>query len=270
MGCCRLCYNPFINIDAEQGGWSAIRIMSITPLKGTSSGAGQMLPPEDGNTKLKAKKIKPKWGKNLVSCGVFLIAFLAILVVFLGAALAKTGLVEVPLFSYLYHGPQPIRLVKGEAVTWDEFRIRLAGRIYEQRNRQTDVYTIQISEAEITGLLTSSVEGALRNTDWQPLVTQIAVSPSGMETFLKFKWRGYLNFDLLFVFEPKVDEQGDIYFEIKKTRFGDYPLPASWGRTIAGFVLSRDLGTWELKIAGEKAIKAISLLEKGINLIIDK
>ncbi len=244
--------------------------MSITPIIGASSGARQPIPPQAASANLKAKKIKPKWGKNLVSCAVFLVAFLVILMVFLGAALAKTGLVEVPLFSYLYHGPQPIRLVQGEAVTWDEFRIRLAGRIYEQRDYKTDVYSIQISEREITGLLISSVDGALRDTDWQPLVTQIAVSPAGMEMFLKFKWRDYLNLDLLFVFEPKVDEQGNIYFDIKKTRFGDYPLPASWGRTIAGFVLSRDLGTWELKIAGEKAIKSISLLEKSINLIIDK
>ena len=214
--------------------------------------------------------IRPKLGMNALSCTLMLIGAILLFLLLLAFLITKSGLLAVPILSRFYHGPTPIRLVQSKPITWDEFRVMLASRIYEQRGTSSKNYTVQLSEQEISGLLLDTVETALRSSKWKVEIAQTVVTPSAMELYLKVTWSSYVNVDLLFSFKPVVDQDGDVQFDVISVRLGDYPLPPSWGKTIAGYVFSRDLGSWEINIGGQKGIQSISLLEKGLNIILNK
>ncbi|MFA6160555.1 MAG: hypothetical protein WC766_00055 [Patescibacteria group bacterium] len=216
------------------------------------------------------KPVKPKIGLNVLSC-LFLI-----MLGFLAAALltafvvAKSGLLHVPIFSSFYVAPEPVRLLQAKPVTWDDFQVLLARRIYAQRSVAGGIYTIRVTEQELTGLLQGATVDALRNSLWEVNLEQIAVTPDYLEVFLKLKWQNTLNFDLLFKLKPKVDENGAIGFDVLEARLGDFAMPTSLIYPLVGNAFGRDLGEWQLKIGGANAIKSVSLLDRGLNIIINK
>lgn len=199
-----------------------------------------------------------------------LIGAILVFLLLLAFLITKSGLLAIPVLSGFYHGPTPIRLVQSKPTTWDEFRVMLASRIYEQRGVNAKSYTVQLNEQEISGLLLDTVETALRSSNWKVVIAQTVVTPSAIELYLKVTWSNYINVDLLFSFKPFIDQDGDVQFDVISAQLGDYPLPPSWGKAIAGYVFSRDLGSWEINIGGQKGIQSISLLEKGLNIILNK
>lgn len=207
---------------------------------------------------------------NVLSCLFMIIGVVLIFLLLLAFLITKSGLVAIPLLSRFYHGPTPIRLVQSKPTTWDDFRVQLATRIYEQRERNSKNYTVQLNEQEISGLLLDTVEKAMRSPNWKVVIAQTVVTPSAMELYLKVTWSSYINVDLLFSFKPFIDQGGNVQFDVISAQLGDYPLPPSWGKAIAGFVFSRDFGSWEINIGGQKGIQSISLLEKGLNIILNK
>lgn len=207
---------------------------------------------------------------NVLSCTLILIGVILLFLLLAAFLVTKSGLLAMPVLSRFYHGPTPIRLVQSKPTTWDEFRVMLASRIYEQRGVKAKDYAVQLNEQEISGLLLDTVETALRSSNWKVVIAQTVVTPSAMELYLKVTWSNYINVDLLFSFKPFIDQDGDVQFDIISAQLGDYPLPPSWGKALAGYVFSRDFGSWEINIGGQKGIQSISLLEKGLNIILNK
>lgn len=214
--------------------------------------------------------VKPKLGLNALSCVALIFAAIVLFVIALAFVVAKSGFLDVPIFDRFYHGPTPTRLIQTAPLSWDAFSADLASKIYEQREYKKSSYTVQVSEQELSGLIQSVAKQNLRNGNWKVEVVQLAVNPDYMELYIKLTWRETGNLDMLFRFKPVLDERGNIRFDLLETRVGDYSLPTSWGLALASNLFARDLGAWELKIGGENAIQSVSLLEKGLNIILSK
>ncbi|MFA6100033.1 MAG: hypothetical protein WC750_04110 [Patescibacteria group bacterium] len=214
--------------------------------------------------------VKPKLGLNALSCVALIFAAVVLSIIGLAFAVAKSGFLDVPIFDRFYHGPTPTRLIQASPLSWDAFSAELASKIYEQREYKKPSYTVQVSEQELSGLIQSVAKQNLRNGNWKVELVQLAVNPDYMELYIKLAWRETGNLDMLFRFKPLLDERGNIRFDLLETRVGDYRLPTSWGMALASNLFARDLGAWELKIGGQNAIQSVSLLEKGLNIILSK
>lgn len=214
--------------------------------------------------------LRPKLGFNALSCAFLIFAAMVLAIILLAFVIAKTGFLEVPIFNRFYNGPTPTRLIQAKPLSWDDFRVELAKKIYEQREYKKQNYTVQVGEQELSGLVQSVAKQNLRNESWKVDLVQLAVNPDYMELYLKLTWRGIGNLDMLFRFKPVWDERGNIRFDILETRMGDYRLPVSWSMALASNLFSRDLGAWEIQVGGENAIQSVSLLEKGLNIILSK
>lgn len=214
--------------------------------------------------------VKPKLGFNIISCAVMILGALLLGVIFLAFIVAKTGFVSVPVLGRFYHGPTPTRLIQAEPIEWDQFRAQLAAEIYGQRERKDGLYAVQLNERVLSGLVKNVADQGLRDRAWKVDLIQVAVTPEFMELYLKLGWYQVGNLDVLIKFKPKLNDKGDVHFEILETRIGDLKLPTSWGMALVSNVFSRDLGSWELKVGGENAVKSISLLERGLNIILSK
>lgn len=214
--------------------------------------------------------IKPKLGLNALSVALIIIGALILFSAVAAFAIAKSGLVQIPLFSRFYNEPIPIRLVQADPLDWDDFRVGLASEIYEQRERQEQGYAVQLSEQELSGLIKSEAEKGLRGQAWTIDLIQVAVTPDYMELYMKLVRSKMGNLDMLIRFRPIVDSKGNLHFEVLETRVGDYKLPVSWGMALASNIFARDLGAWEIHIGSENVIQSVSLLDKGLNIILSK
>ncbi len=206
-----------------------------------------------------AVSIKPKLGKNIISCVVLI--FTTILIISLGLlfAVAKTGLVKIPLLSRFYTGPIPSRLVQAEPMTTEEFKVLLGGRFFsEALEKQTPPYVVSFSERELTGVIMTAIDLALRDAAWKQIYTQIAIRPTDFEFLSKFE-RNSIKLDLLARLKPILKE-GKIMFEPVLIQIGDYKLPASFAYRVVSNIFSRDFGAWELKF-GEVQLLTLRLFE---------
>lgn len=210
-------------------------------------------------------RIKPKMGKNVLGClgvGALIFLILASLVLY---AVAETGVVRVPLFSRLYHGPTPTRLVAAHPMTTDAFRVLLGSRFFNQALKHPKPpYTVDVSEKELTGVIMNAVDIALRDLSWKQDYTQLVVRPTDVEFLSQFS-RGPLHLDMLVRFNPVIQE-GGVRFDPFFVQIGDYRLPASVAYRIAGYLFSRDLGTFFLSF-GEATLQDLMLKDGVIEIV---
>ncbi|MBU2508756.1 hypothetical protein KKE33_00010 [Patescibacteria group bacterium] len=172
---------------------------------------------------------------------IFIVIILIILAV-LAFLLAKTGIVEVPLFSRFYKGPVPTRIIEADPIDPQDFQYILSDRLIKQIQTTAPPYKISISEEELSGALRSVIDTAFRDQGWEVENVQLAVLPESVEFWGEFK-QGYLSADILIKMKPIV-EDGGLRFETLGTRLGDYPVPSKLADQVAGLVFGRDLGTW--------------------------
>ncbi|MFH1620715.1 MAG: hypothetical protein ABIB04_01380 [Patescibacteria group bacterium] len=212
-------------------------------------------------------RIKPKIGKNVISCSV--IASLAILILLFGLlyAVAKTGLVKMPFFSRFYTGPIPTRLVQAEPMTPEEFSVLLGGRFFsEALEKESPPYVVSFNERELTGVIMMAIDIALRDASWKQIFTQIVIRPTDFEFLSKYE-RGVIKVDLLMRFKPDV-VGGRITLDPVSIQIGDYKLPATFAYRVASYIFSRDFGSWELNF-GEAELLAIRLFEGRAEVMAD-
>ncbi len=218
----------------------------------------------------KPVRVKPKLGWNALNVTLIVLGAIILVSLVLAFVVAESGIIKVPILSRFYDGPVPVRLVKASPVDWDAFRVELASEIYGQRERQKENYAVQLSEQELSGLIKSEAEKGLRGQAWDIDLIQVAVTPDYMELYTRLNRSRVGNLDMLIRFRPIVDSKGNVRFEVLETRVGDLKLPVSWGTALVSNIFSRDFGSWEIKIGGENVIQSVSLLEKGLNIILSK
>lgn len=203
--------------------------------------------------------IKPKVGKNFLTCLGIAAAILLLMLVLALAAVAKTGIVNIPGFSRLYRGPIPTRLVPAEPMTSEAFRVLLSSRFISQAlDKKSPPFKAKLSEQELTGALMLGIDQALREELTEPVFAQIVVRPTDLELTLKLE-RGWLRFDVLARLVPQV-KNGEVSFDAVEVQLGDYQLPPSWAYHVASWIFKRDLGAWTLNF-GEAKLLDMKLFE---------
>ncbi|MEO5927245.1 MAG: hypothetical protein ABIO72_00920 [Patescibacteria group bacterium] len=196
-------------------------------------------------------------GKNaLTVVGVFVGIILALTLV-VAFAVAKTGLVHVPVFSMFYHGPTPVRVVESAPITAREFQTLLTRQVASQLSAgQTQGTNIMLTEVQLTGALRDAIVQALRKEEATAEHVQIVVTPNYLEVSGQLKQR-VITADLRVRLVPVI-EDGGIRFDATDVQLGDYPIQPSLAHQLAGSVLSRDFGTWRISF-GEIRFTSLTL-----------
>lgn len=218
-----------------------------------------------GKGKNGKKGLKPILGRNFLV--VVLESAAVILVVFLLAAfaLAKSGAVNVPVFSSFYSGPAAAREVTALPLDPTAFKALISQRFFEQLESGKPPYLIKLSDGELTGALESVIDTALRDASWQAQKIQLISQPGHLEMFARFK-RGAWQAEMRIWLKPVV-ENGGVRFEVIDFRFGDHPIHPKLAKLIAGWVFSRDFGTWILRF-GDIELSRVNLTEGVVELYI--
>jgi hypothetical protein len=209
--------------------------------------------------------IKPIVGKNVFSVLAVIAACVLAFLLILAFAVAKTGLIEIPIFSASYHGPQPVRVVTPVPMTAEAFRVLVSSRLLAMAAEgKIPPYTVTVSEGEMTGGLSTVITQALRSDQWETSGLQLAVTEQYLEFFGHFR-RGVMGVDSRIRLVPVVD-QGGLRFEPTDIRFGDYPVHPALARYLTGVIFSRDLGTWILTF-GETTLRKITLHDGALDIV---
>ncbi|MFH1078073.1 MAG: hypothetical protein V1745_02185 [Patescibacteria group bacterium] len=212
------------------------------------------------------KPAKPIVGKNMFSVLSVIAGFVLAVLMLIAFLVAKTGIIEIPIFSWFYEGPEPVRYVESTPITADAFRVLVSSRLIAKAAKRETLppYTIRVTEQEMTGGLNSVIYRALRDQEWKTSMVQLAATPGFLEFLGKFQ-HGPLHVDTRVRFRPVV-EKGGIRFEPIDIRVGDYPIHPSIVRTVAGIIFSRDLGTWILTF-GDGALEQAKLEEGAVDIV---
>ncbi|MCI0479018.1 hypothetical protein L0Y59_00530 [Candidatus Uhrbacteria bacterium] len=211
------------------------------------------------------KAAKPVFGKNFFVVLSAVAGFTLIVILLTAFAVAKSGVIEVPLFSRLYRGPEPTRIVTPTVMTAEAFRVLVSSRLISKAVQGIEPpYALSITESEMTGGLDAVIAYALRDEEWKATAVQMAATPGYLEFHGKFR-RGPFRVDTRVRFRPIV-EDGGVRFEPIDIRVGDYPIHPSVVRTVAGIIFLRDLGTWVLRF-GEASLQEVILEDGTVDLV---
>lgn len=209
--------------------------------------------------------VKPKVGKNVARFVAVVVVVLLAVAAALAFAVAKTGIVTVPVFSRWYHGPTPTRLVSATPITADAFRVLLGSRFFSQAvERRPPPYTVRVTEKEMTGAIMTTIDAALRDGSWRQVHTQMVIRPTDLEFFSRFE-RGSVRMDVMVHFVPVIRD-GELRFDPVSVRIGDYPLPAALAYRAASYLFARDLGTWTVSF-GDARLESIRLLDGEAEIV---
>jgi hypothetical protein len=172
--------------------------------------------------------------RKLVGCGACAVVLLIVIgvPVLLGAsALAKTGFVNVPLFSKaLYEPSQPLRTVTPLTGTSSEDVMRIAG-LRIRYNETTAIASFTLTETELTTLAQNGVRDAPPGSLPIAIRTaQVAVDPDLVEVFL-ISPRKERDATVRLRFTPDVRE-GDVVFDVREIVIGSYRVPLSVGNLL--------------------------------------
>ena len=188
--------------------------------------------------------IKPKVGKNIAGCVFIVLALLLFIVGLLTLALAKSGVLHIPVFSNLYHGPKPTRVVDAPPLSAGQFESLVQARLLPQLNTSRPPFHVTLSERELTGALDAVFAEGLRSQGWKQDRAQIVVVPQNIEIFTELE-RGPYHADLLIKFVPHVSAAG-VGFDPVSIQVGDYTFPPALAYPMISWIFSRDLGTFSL------------------------
>lgn len=222
--------------------------------------------PETPNSPQKSSvRIKPKIGKNLITCGSISAVFVLLFCSAIAIAVAKTGVITIPFFSRFYNGPKPTRLINAQPISVDAFRVLLTSRFTSQAlEGKKPPYEVKVTEKELTSVMETAIDLGLRDQAWKQVFTQIVIRPSGFEFLTQFQ-RGIWHIDMLARFKPVVHE-GGLSFEPTEIRIGDYPMPASAAYKAVSYLFSRDLGTFFLNFA-DTPLQDVRLEEGSMTVV---
>jgi hypothetical protein len=220
---------------------------------------------QEQNKEIKAPKII--WG-DFLSSWILALATVLVFILIMLLALAKSGLLALPIFSKVYSAPEPTRIVIAEPQTWDEFRDILSARLQEKSLDGQVPIVLDVSEREFTALLQGVVSQGLRNPEYTAEIAQVVFLPGKIEMYFYITWKDFLQAQILAEMTPVLHNDGTVELKITEAVIGDLPLPGDWSMQMIGYFFERDMGTWKIVLSNGYGIQDTILSEGSIKLFI--
>ncbi|MFA5413785.1 MAG: hypothetical protein WC348_04620 [Patescibacteria group bacterium] len=204
--------------------------------------------------------------KNKKRRKFFTCCFLKLLIVVLilggiTAVIAKTGLVDIPVFSKLfYKTPSPERMVSVNPDEEKKFEDVLAQKLEEQIGSKAEgqqEVALEFNEEELTSFIKS-----LESTNDYPFTNaQVSVTPEAIEIFGQLK---DLNQTFLTVaLKPEITD-GNLKITFEKIKIGNLSLPAVLGNLLVNRLLKDQISSAEDVISKNGTLESIDLLDGKI------
>lgn len=187
-------------------------------------------------------------------CCCFGVVLLVALFIVIAAAVAKSGIINVPVFSKLFYvTPRPTRSV---TVSPAAAEIITKGAVVSQAGEKS---VVTLTEAELTylarQLLASGAEPLFAPT------VQTAINPNGVELFgLLLK---PVRANLTATIVPTVAE-GQLRFTISAITLGDLSLPPSLAQNLIGEALQASLAPLGSSVQTLGELKNVTLREGSL------
>ena len=172
--------------------------------------------------------------------GLSLFGIFAVIVCLICFAVAKTGIVRIPFFSRVYHGPQPSRVVSYAPLSANDFNTLLTQRFSAQvAQKNGPPYSVSMTEQEISGALQSELVAATHDQAWNVVSSQVAIHPTEIEFYGQIV-RGMWHIDARIGVVPRL-QNGTLMFEPVSFQIGDYSLPPKFGIQMLDTIFSRNV-----------------------------
>ncbi len=213
----------------------------------------------------KPKIVKPKIGKNVLSCAVLGLLFLVPVLAGAAYLVARSGFVDVPYFSKWYEVPKPTRAVKAKVMDADTLRVLLSQRLQDEVvDGKSPPYALRVDERELTGVMVDGMDKEGITRAWRPKNIQVAVLKDGVEISGRVE-DGPFHLDFVALLVPSVKD-GVLRVGLGRTQVGDFSVPASIADKLMGNILGRDLASWNLSL-GKDVLKRIDLHDGYLEIV---
>lgn len=212
--------------------------------------------------------MKKKRHKKFLTCCLLELLFVLLILVLIATAVAKTGLVEIPVFSKIFSkvsSPQRVVTITPEEIKNFDTDItkkleqEVKSAIVPGRTDQEVEISLEFTEKELTVLLqTLGSNGNL------PLLNpQISITPEGLEIFgeISEPKKMYLTINI----KPEIRDN-NLEIKIKKIKIGTLSLPAIFGNFLVERILKTQLDEVRDEISKIGKLENINLEDGKITL----
>ncbi len=196
---------------------------------------------------MRRQAFRGKWG-GCCTCFTFLILFLFAFGLFVAHTAAKTGLVDIPIFSSSYKPSKPTRVVVAKQnVNFENIIAQSLGNV------SGNILTIAIQEEEATGLLQEAAKDFFKEQSIEVDFLQVAMLDNSLEWYLLGK-KGNKPLNILAHVVPKMDDQ-KLFIDVVDLELGSLKIHPA-------------LPEWLLNNAVNSAMKNIpaAFVLKSVNL----
>lgn len=204
------------------------------------------------------KEIKQRKRNKTLACSLIIVVLIILISSLIAAALAKSGLVEVPLFSKIFSNravPQkvvtltPEELKNFETDITEKLKTQVKPQIKPGATEQQVDVTLEFTEKELTAIaksLETSGNSPLKNS-------QVSVTPEAIEIFGEID--NLRSTTIAVAFRPEITDS-ELKINLEKVTLGTLSLPMFWGEFFAEKYLNQ-----QIDAAGENIRKMGQLKE---------
>lgn len=201
---------------------------------------------------------------SCIGCLTLKLLILAIPIVLVTVAVAKSGFYEVPLLSdWLYQPSSPERIVK-PLVGYDSGQVLRVAMARAEFESAVGLLKVNLTEAELTTLVSAA---AAANVDGPMKINQaqMTCSKEGIELFA-ITPRPKRDVTIKVLFSPSITDEGKLNLEVKSMRIGGLNVPGVMLSLLSKALASQMTKALASAAAGAGELKGIRAGEKKLYL----
>lgn len=211
---------------------------------------------------------EPVKTKRTLGCFSIFAIITLILILLFAIAVAKTGVIKIPILSWFYSGPKPVRAIGAKAIDTEAFRSLVISRVFKQALVQKPPYKITLNESELTGAIKSAIETMLKEQGLTSSNSQLAITPEGFEYYGSIS-KDERKVDLLLRLTPTI-ENGGLRLDPSYLRVGDYPIKPEYIISLAEMLFGQKVGKNFVFSSDDIRLEAIGLRTGLLDLTVSQ